>query len=91
MSISKTIVDGKEEFIIRNEPLISEAVLGALIELVTELDVSDLQATLVQMEQLCVKHASAEFALWEYEQKQLLLLHEFLRKIRHRKHGDTID
>jgi hypothetical protein len=92
VSISKLVVDGKEEFIIRNEPHISEAVLAALIELLKEIpDVSDLQATLVQMETICVKYASEEFTLWEYEQKQLLFLHEFLRKIRYRQSGDTIE
>lgn len=92
MSISKIIIDGKEEFILRNEPHISEQVLGALIELLKAIpDISDLQATLVQMETLCVKHASEDFALWEEEQKQLLFLHEFLRKIRHRQSGDTIE
>jgi hypothetical protein len=92
MSISKQIVDGKEEFIIRNEPMISEAVLGALIELLKNIpDVSDLQLTLIQMEAICTKYASEEFTLWEYEQKQLLFLHEFLRKIRYRQSGDTIE
>ncbi len=92
MSISKIIVDGKEEFIIRNEPMISEAVLGALIELLKGVpDVSDLQSTLVQMEALCVKQASAEFTLVEEEQQQLLFLHKFLRKVRHRQIGDTIE
>ncbi|WP_266206239.1 hypothetical protein [Pontibacter kalidii] len=92
MSISKRVVDGQEELIIRNEPHISEAVLGALIELLKGIpDVSNLQATLVQMETICVKYASEEFALWESEQQELLYLHEFLRKIRYRQRGDTIE
>jgi len=91
MSISVQVVDGKEEFLIRNEPYISEAVLGALIELLKNIpNISDLQLTLVQMEAICTRHASEEFTLWEYEQKQLLFLHEFLRRIRHRQSGDTI-
>ncbi|WP_187261327.1 hypothetical protein [Pontibacter beigongshangensis] len=92
MSISRRVTDGQEELIIRNEPQITEAVLGALIELLKAIpDVSDLQATLVQMETICVKYASDEFTLWEEEQKQLLFLHEFLRKIRFRQSGDTIE
>ncbi|MFT2011554.1 hypothetical protein ACMA1I_22980 [Pontibacter sp. 13R65] len=56
MSISRRVTDSQEELIIRNEPQITEAVLGALIELLKAIpDVSDLQATLVQMETICVK------------------------------------
>jgi hypothetical protein len=45
----------------------------------------------VQIETICVKYVSEEFTLWEEEQKQLLFLHEFLRKVRYRQRGDTIE
>jgi len=92
MSISKRITDGWEELVIRNQPELSEAVLGALIEFLSQVpDVSKLQQLLHHMEATCKLHASEKFALWEKDQEQLLYLHEFLQKIRFGQSGDTID
>lgn len=92
MSISSRIVEGQQELVIRNQPEITEAVLGALIEFVTQVpDVSVLQQLLHQMEATCKLHASPDFTLWEQDQEQLLYLHEFLKKVRFGQSGDSID
>lgn len=90
MSISKNIVDGKEELIIRNQPQITEKTLDALIQFMDNVDIAFLQEVLNQMYALSKLYASEDFFFTENEEKMLLFTQITLRKLRHHQSGDTI-